>query len=72
MELFQYPFHRATSTFDNDSFGNRRAKRTYPLRITFLIIVLWLASSAAFGSLVAIWTTSSGKFNIADKRTVKF
>jgi hypothetical protein len=47
-------------TFDDD-FSKLSTRRSCPLRIAFLLFFIWLASSAAFGSLIAIWQTSDGE-----------
>jgi hypothetical protein len=52
----------SAQTFD-DEFSKLSTRRSCPLKMAFLLFFIWLASSAAFGSLIAIWKTSSGEFD---------
>ncbi|CZT03572.1 uncharacterized protein RAG0_10292 [Rhynchosporium agropyri] len=49
--------HMPVDTFD-DAITKHTSKRSYRLRVTFILFTVWLASSAAFGSLIAVWQTS--------------
>jgi len=58
---------RNTSQFPaqtiEDGFSKLSTRRSCPLKMAILFFFMWLASSAAFGSLIAIWKTSSGEFD---------
>lgn len=54
-----------------DDFSNFTKKRTCPLRIAILIFVLWLASSAAFGTLFSIWQSSRGMYEVIQVNSLR-
>lgn len=44
------------------ALSEKRRGRAWSMRLVLLCFILWLASAASFGGLIALWGMSSGEF----------